>query len=269
MSCSMSIVIPAFNEAKRLPGYLCAIRDYLTQTHIASEVIVVDDGSSDDTVSLLNQMTEYWEELRVVRHRENRGKGAAVRSGVMSALGDIVLFCDADGATPIHQEKRLRESLVGVDVAVGSRRKVDVGVQCQRDAMRDVGGRVFSRLARSLLKVPVLDTQCGFKMFRQDVARTLFGALVETRFAFDVELLAMAVAREYVIKEVAVEWTEIEGGKTRLVRDGTQMLFSLLRIRRRVNGMRRGLQVFDNLPNRGVLPPLSRTKASARKAIRS
>ena len=236
MRIALSIVIPAFNEGQRLPRALGPIRAYLDAAFAGDyEVIVVDDGSTDGTVGFLETESAGWQQLSFIRHLVNQGKGAAVRTGMLAAHGDLLLFSDADGATPIGEEAKLREAVSrGADIAIGSRVLRAPGVAQVRHLRRRVVSAGFSLLGRRLVPLPVADTQCGFKMFRADVGRRLFGCVQECGYLFDVELLALAHGCRYRIAEVPVSWMEMQGGKLRLVRDSVQMLAGLLALKRRL-----------------------------------
>ena len=241
MSISLSLIIPAYNEAQRLPPFLECVRRYLADHYPGShEVIVVDDGSMDATAEIVRSLCERWPELRLLVHSENQGKGAAVRTGMLAAEGDVLLFADADGATPISEERRLRLAIdAGADIAVGSRLIAAEGVHRQRNWCRAVVGRLFSRFARWIVPVPVHDTQCGFKMFQREVARRLLLMSQEQGYVFDLELLALADRLEYWIAEVPICWTEIPGSKLSMTRDWKRILADLWHLRRRLAQMRR------------------------------
>jgi dolichyl-phosphate beta-glucosyltransferase len=231
----MSLVIPAYNEAKRLPPYLTSVRSYLDATFPGLyEVIVVDDGSRDDLPSILEQARQSWPELSVLGHPTNRGKGAAVRKGMLAANGHWLLFADADGATPIEEERELRRALEqGADIAVGSRMRMRTGSPADRVWLRELCSRLFSRVVRGFLGLSVRDSQCGFKMFRQETGRQLFGPCCEAGYLFDLEILARARDLGYRIAEIPVRWIDVAGSKVRLVRDGWRMVLGLWRLRRR------------------------------------
>lgn len=239
MSPALSVVIPAFNEQDRLGPFLADVREYLSGRHPSShEVFVVDDGSRDGTAGLVEAAADGWPELRLLRHPVNRGKGAAVRTGVLASTGRRVLFADADGATPIGEEWKLATALDrGAVVAAGSRYMAGPGVTRERHWRRAIMGGLFARTTRAAVGTTVSDTQCGFKMLDGPTARVLFAAGQETGYLFDVEVLALAARAGYPMAEVAVNWTEQPGSKVRLVRDSLKMLRDLWRLRGRLHTM--------------------------------
>lgn len=234
---AISLIIPAFNEARRLPAYLTSVREYLDRRYPGRhEVIVVDDGSRDDLPDVLANFKTDWPELIVMRHSINQGKGAAVRTGMLAAGGELLLFADADGATPIDQELKLAEAMAaGADLAVGSRRAAGANVTRSRTLSRGLAGRIFSGFARWLLRISVCDTQCGFKMFRREVGRKLFSSGQESGFLFDLELLMLAGQLGYQVAEVPVNWKEIPGGHLSLTGELGNTLRGFWRIRRRMS----------------------------------
>jgi dolichyl-phosphate beta-glucosyltransferase len=237
-----SIVIPAYNETLRLPKYLAEIRRHATSWP-AYEVLVIDDGSTDGTCALLKDLGGEWPALRVIAHRRNRGKGAALRTGIFAARGRLILLADADGAAPIGDSTQLREAIeAGASIACGSRRVRSRSVVRRRDLLRCGAGRLFNVATRLLLRTGVQDTQCGFKLMRREVAVQLAHLTVEDGFALDVELLAMAHELGYSIAEVAINWQDVPAGKVRVLQDGAPMLLALWRIRRRLKQFRGGAQ---------------------------
>ena len=233
---ALSLVLPAFNEAVRLPPYLRAVQAHLDRRYPrCCEVIVVDDGSEDGLDKVLEQAAADWPRLRWLRHSQNRGKGAAVRSGVLASRGRLVLFADADGATPIEEEALLAEAIAaGADVAVGSRRLA--GADRRRRWFRAWAGWMFAAVARRLLKLSIHDTQCGFKMFRGEVGREIFSLVRETRYLFDLEVLALADRMGLKTVEVPVQWREIPGGHFHLAVELPRTCLELWRLRRRLGG---------------------------------
>ena len=240
---ALSLVIPALDEARRLPPYLQSVRAYLDGSFRQPyEVIVVDDGSRDDTAMIVEHLAAEWPQLRLLRHSKNEGKGAAVRTGVLAASGEFVLFADADGATPIEEHARLAAAIaadhdygymVPADVAVGSRLAADPAVRRSRRWYRGLTGKLFAFVARRVLRIPVLDTQCGFKMFRAAAGRRLFTALTETRYLFDLELLVLARRFGLRVVEVPIRWHEVPGGHLRPLRELPRIIAGLWRLRRR------------------------------------
>lgn len=238
MEITASLVIPAYNEAQRLPPYLASVRRYLDGRYPGCyEVIVVDDGSRDDLPDVLARSSVDWPELAVMRHPANRGKGAAVRTGMLAARGRRLLFADADGATPIDQEARLCEAVAaGADLAVGSRLVAGADVARRRTRGRALLGRLFAGLARWWLGIAVRDTQCGFKMFRREAGRELFSAAEETGYLFDLEVLVLADRLGYRVVEVPISWADVPGGHLRLSAQLPKTLLGLWRLRRRLSG---------------------------------
>ncbi len=198
-------------------------------------MLVVDDGSSDGTQEFVGQVAAQWPALRVIRHTQNQGKGAAVRTGMLAAAGEIRLFADADGATPIGEEARLRAAIAaGADVVVASRRVEASGVTRHRNAFRGLVGWSFTTVVHCLLPTPVRDTQCGFKMFRRGAAERLFAMSQENGYVFDLELLVLAQQLGYRVAEVGVSWSEMPGSKLNMAREWRKILAGIWRVRRRL-----------------------------------
>ena len=232
-----SIVIPAFNEAHRLPPYLEEVAGFFDGRGEPYELLVVDDGSTDGTVAAARALAGRHPAVRVLPLGRNRGKGAAVRAGMLAATGALRLFTDADGATPITELKRLEPALAaGADVVIGSRVLVDPAVSVRTRPHRVAAGRIFNWLVARLGLRGVADSQCGFKLFTGTAARMLFGALRTEGFAFDMELLLRAQATGCRIAEVAVNWADQEGSKVGVLRSGPGMLAQIVRARWRVRG---------------------------------
>jgi dolichyl-phosphate beta-glucosyltransferase len=230
-----SVVIPAFNEARRLPRYLDEVVAYFEGRGEAYEVIVVDDGSTDHTAAWVEQAQRAHAAVRLLRFDENHGKGFAVREGMLAARGHYRLFTDADGATPIVELKRLEALLEGgADVVVGSRVLAGGGVSVVARPHRVAAGRVFNWLVARLGLPDVSDSQCGFKALTAAAAADLFPALATRGFGFDVELLLRARAAGYRFAEAAVNWTDQPGSKVGVLKDGPRMIAQILRARRRV-----------------------------------
>jgi len=230
-----SVVIPAFNEAGRLPRYLEEIVSYLGTRGEPWEVIVVDDGSTDGTADVVRAMAARCAEVRLLRQPTNAGKGAAVRAGMLAARGAWRLFADADGATPIAELKRLEAALsAGADIAIGSRAVAAAGVMVRARRHRVAAGRLFNALAERLGLRGIEDSQCGFKAFTAAAAADLFPRVAIAGFGFDVELLLRARARGWRVAEVAVNWEDQPASKVGVLKDGPRMLWQIIGARRRV-----------------------------------
>ena len=230
----LSLVVPAYNEERRLPATLARIGDYLRQSGESGwEIVVVDDGSTDRTAEAARTgAPRAGAPVEVVVLPENRGKGAAIREGVRRARGERVLVSDADLSTPIEEWRRLADA--GAPIAIGSR-AIDEGTVRLRQAWyRRALGKAFNRIVRALSVPGIRDTQCGFKLFDGGVARALFADATIDRFAWDVEILALARARGIAIAEVPVLWFNSPESKVSVVRDLVPTLRDLLRIRARM-----------------------------------
>lgn len=228
----LSIVIPAYNEESRLEATVRDVVDYCRSGSRSFEVIVVDDGSRDGTTLIGRLLAEKFAEVRLIRLAANHGKGYAVRTGVVNALGRTILFADADGATPISEIERLESALkAGAAIAVGSRALPATGVHVQAKLYRHLIGRTFHFLVEWLADSGVKDTQCGFKLFQSGVAQDLFSRMRMNGFSFDVEVLVMARQRGYRVAEIPVNWAHQPGSKIRLTVDSLRMAADLVRIR--------------------------------------
>ena len=228
----LSLVFPAYNEEARLEPTLREAIAYVRDKRIPAEIIVVDDGSRDGTSPLVLRLSAEYEEVRLVRLAQNRGKGHAVRSGVVNAEGQYVLFADADGSTPIAEVERLfRAIATGVPIAIGSREVAGDGVRVRARWYRRLIGRAFHALVTALTVRGIQDTQCGFKLLRADVAHELFSRMLMDGFSFDVELLMMAQRRGHRIAEVPVNWVHRAGSRVSLVADSARMARDLFLIR--------------------------------------
>jgi dolichyl-phosphate beta-glucosyltransferase len=232
------VVIPAHNEATRILPYLRAITSYLQSRQRTYEVLVVDDGSTDTTAKVVTSFACTAPDVRLLQLPSCRGKGAAIRLGMQSAVGLLQLFADADGATPIQELDSLTKAIAnGADLAVGSRtlasRLPEFTVQAR--LYRTLLGMLFNAAVQQSGIRGIADTQCGFKLFRRHVAQDLFSVCSIDGYGFDLELLYVAQQRRYCIAEVPVNWADQPGTKVRIIRDGLAMLRELAVIKQ--NGM--------------------------------
>jgi dolichyl-phosphate beta-glucosyltransferase len=241
MARFLSIVIPAYNEEKRIGPTLDQILRFLKAQTYGAEVIVVDDGSSDETAKRVSEkVSQYHDaghELRVLINTPNRGKGYSVKRGLTEAVGEVLLFTDADLSSPITEAPKLIDPLAAglADVAFGSRalKRELIGVHQPR--MRELGGTVFNLCMRTITGLKFKDTQCGFKAFRREAALPVFALQRVERFGFDPEVLYIAKKQGNRLLEVPVVWNHCEGGelqnKLNYVRDSINMFADLIRIR--------------------------------------
>ncbi len=229
-----SLIIPAFNESSRIENCIRSAARWARSRpgDWDWEVILVDDGSADDTVARARRFAgEEKFDVRVVSYGQNRGKGAAIRAGVLESSGDPVLVSDTDLSTPLSEWVKLAEQLPTHPIAIGSRALQHDLVRRRQPFYRQFMGRTFNRFVRLLTVRGIGDTQCGFKLFRGDVARELFREARVDRFAYDVEILYLAQRRGIAIAEVPVVWVNSPDSRVHVVRDSLRMLWDLLRIR--------------------------------------
>jgi dolichyl-phosphate beta-glucosyltransferase len=228
----LSVIIPAYNEELRLPSTLRKILNYLSSAGYDFELIVVDDGSSDGTVALVNRIAAEDGRVRLLSNNGRRGKGFSVRNGILSASGRYRVFSDADLSTPIEEvEKLIGRLKSGCDVVFGSRALSDSDVVVREAWYRDAMGKVFGFLVRSIALPGVSDSQCGFKGFSGNVASRLFALQRLTGFAFDVEILFIARKMGLSTEEVPVRWIDSPKSKVNPVLDSFKMLCELIKIR--------------------------------------
>jgi glycosyltransferase involved in cell wall biosynthesis len=232
---TVSIVIPAYNEASRLGRTLADLVPFL-RVYGNAELLVVDDGSTDGTADAAARSLEPHADLtwRVLRLPVNRGKGCAVRQGLLAARAPVALFSDADLSTPISELPKLVDPIARgeCDVAFGSRALDRRLIETRQPIYRDRAGRLFNLALRVATGLPFLDTQCGFKAFRMSVCRPIVESATVDRFGFDVELLVVASRAGLRMREVPVRWRHQEGSKVRLSRDGPRMLADIVTVRR-------------------------------------
>lgn len=226
----LSIVIPSFNEEKRLAPTLEQIMAYLQKQKYASEILVVDDGSRDRTIEVAQEKLAGFPH-RILTQGFNQGKGAAVKRGMLEAGGEYLLFTDADLSTPIEEVEFLILKLEnGFDVAIGSRDLADSRVEIHQNFLRETMGKTFNRIARLVSFKKIRDSQCGFKCFRREAARDLFQAQKLKGFSFDAEILYLAQKKGYRIAEVPVTWRNSPHSRVRILEDSLRMLWDVIRI---------------------------------------
>jgi len=233
---ALSVVVPAFNEARRLAPTLERLVDYFGSCTADGpvEVIVVDDGSDDETAAVAARLALEHRLIRCLSYKPNRGKGYAVRMGMLAARGQRRLFSDADMSTPIEDLDRLQAALDGgADVAIGSRALSESILTRRQPVYREMMGRTFNLIVRAVGVSGIKDTQCGFKLFTAAAAEELFALATLDGFAFDVEILLLAQGR-YRVAEVPVHWAHQDASRVSLGGDSARMLLEVLRVRARL-----------------------------------
>lgn len=228
----ISIVIPGYNEGARI-GH--ALREVLRCVHERgwhAEILVINDGSTDRTASIVEEFAQVHPEVRLLKNDRNRGKGFSVRQGVLHAVGEIVMFTDADLSAPMEEAERLFTALdQGADIAIGSRWLERKRQTLKQPLYRRFFGRCFNAITRLVMGLRFADTQCGFKAFRRPVAQTIFQLQRIERWGFDPELLFIALKRGYKIQEVPVTWGHDERSRLSYLKDGIKMLEEIAYIR--------------------------------------
>jgi dolichyl-phosphate beta-glucosyltransferase len=232
MSLTYSFVIPAYNESVRIRPTLHALLRHVQEQHWDAEILVVNDGSTDDTAQVVREFGKEHPQVLLVENPGNHGKGYSVRNGMLHAHGDICLFTDADLSSPITEAQKLFDAInQGADIAIGSR-WLRTELQTERQPLyRQAFGRIFNLAQRIILGLNFADTQCGFKAFRKDAAQSIFPLQKIERWGFDPEILFLARRAGMRIEEVPVLWAHSEGTRLNPLRDGLRMFVELLRIR--------------------------------------
>jgi glycosyltransferase involved in cell wall biosynthesis len=227
----VSVVVPAFNEAGRIGDSIKKIDAFIQHSPLTFEVIVVDDGSTDNTAEIVRDCRI--KGVRLVQNYRNQGKGYTVRHGVLAASGEYVLFTDADLSAPIEELNKLLDVAIneGADIVIGSRGLDRKYIEKHQSRFREFGGKVFNLMVRAFLGLRLHDTQCGFKLFRRERSRRIFEQQTTYGFGFDPELLFLAKRNGLMIRETPVRWRHAEGSKVNFVRDSVRMFLDLVRIR--------------------------------------
>jgi glycosyltransferase involved in cell wall biosynthesis len=229
-----SVVIPCFNETERIRATIGATLGYLEKSSPQSELLIVNDGSTDETSTIAREtLAQAPIEAHLLENFSNRGKGAAVRKGLLAAQRSIGLFFDADLSTPLEEIPKVIEPIANddVDLAFGSRALDRRLIGQHQPWLREQGGRVFNLLVRLTSGLPFWDTQCGFKAFRLDVFRPILQRARIDGFAFDVELLVLAQRAGLRLREIPVRWNHVEGSKVRFINDSLRMLREVIALR--------------------------------------
>ena len=229
----LSVIIPAYNEESRIISTLNTVVEYLKDKDYESEVLVVDDGSSDKTIEIVKDYSSRFPVVSLLQNPCNQGKGASIRRGMLHAQGKYLLFSDADLSAPINDVERLLPYLEeGYDIAIGSRNIEDKDVKVEAIAKRMFVGRCFHMLVQSVILPGYKDTQCGFKLFKNEIAKHLFGIQKIDRFSFDVEVLYLARKYDYKVKEVAINWKHVDNSRVNMISDPLRMFIDILKIRK-------------------------------------
>lgn len=231
----LSVIIPAYNEEQRLPETLEVISQYLNKQQYNSEIIVVDDGSVDSTVTKVKAQKSKVKNLRILEHERNLGKGAAVKTGVMATTGKFILITDADNSTPIEETKKLFSSSLSSNssnwVTIGSRHLKNSNVKIRQPWYRRLLSRAANKLIQLCLLPGITDTQCGFKLFPQKVAKKIFSKITVNRWGFDMEILFLAKKMNYEIFEVPITWLNSNQGRLRPIKAAIGTLKELTKIK--------------------------------------
>ena len=239
MKPDLSIIIPAYNESQRIGGSIRKILNYIKREKLNAELIVIDDGSKDNTFETANNAcVEFFDlQTKVVRYEKNQGKGFAVRTGLRKAQGEVALFSDADLSTPIEELFKLVKPIQDgeFDLTFGSRALDKSLIGTHQPWRREQGGKVFNLIVRTLTGLPFWDTQCGFKAFNMRKFRPLLNAMKINRFGFDVEFLFVADYKGLKLSEIPVRWNHCDGTKVSIFRDSCLMFNEVRQIRRNAN----------------------------------
>lgn len=227
----LSVVIPVFNESNRIDKGLQEIIKFLKSQSYQSEIILVDDGSTDDTYTKAQSFLKRVANFNIIRHQTNQGKGAAIKSGILKASGEYILFTDIDLSTPIAEIEKLLVGLENHDLAIGVRRHPQAKVIQHQSFFRESLGHIFTKLTNVLVAPGIFDATCGFKAFRKSAARKIFNTSKLTGWAFDAEVLFLARKFGYSISQMPIVWANDEGTKVHILKDGTQAFIDLLKIR--------------------------------------
>jgi dolichyl-phosphate beta-glucosyltransferase len=227
----LSVVVPAYNEERRIGPTLAKMRQFLDRQNYPYEVLVVDDGSTDTTKAVVEIIAEGWRQLKLILNSVNRGKGAVIKQGVLAARGQYILFSDADNATPIEEVDKLLPYVSQFPVVIGSRYCAGACVHIPQSRLRILLSRASNLLIRILAVPGVKDTQCGFKLFERNAGQNIFANVRLNRFGIDFEALVIAKHLGYPFKEVGVNWYNNMESKVRTGREAFRTLRDLLKVK--------------------------------------
>lgn len=227
-----SLIIPAYNESNRIRPTLDQILKHIEEQHWQAEVLVVNDGSQDNTAEIVQEYGRTHPQVQLIENGRNRGKGFSVRNGMLHARGDVCLLSDADLSSPITESQKLFDAIAqGADIAIGSR-WLQAELQTERQPLyRQLFGRIFNLLLRIVLGLDFKDTQCGFKAFRREAAQQVFSSQKIERWGFDPEILFLARQFGFRVVEIPVQWAHSAGTRLHPFKDGLLMGTEILRIR--------------------------------------
>jgi dolichyl-phosphate beta-glucosyltransferase len=227
----ISVIVPAYNEQKRITGTLKAINGYFSNKPLTRQIIVVDDGSSDDTLGVVENIRKEINDLSVITYNPNRGKGYAIKKGVEESHGEYILFTDADNSTPIEEFEKFYPFLKDNMVVIGSRYVAGSNVVVRQPWYRVLLGRLANMVIQIFILDGLRDTQCGFKAFRHEAAREIFSRMKVNRFGFDIETLAIARLLNFPVREIPVSWYNSGESRIRPVADAIRTFAELLYIK--------------------------------------
>ena len=227
----LSIIIPCYKEEKNLQQTFPIFIKFVKSQNYSTELVFIEDGSPDNTTKFLQDSIKDYNFCRLIIHKKNLGKGMTVRDGMLIANGEVLLFADADNATPIEQSNKLLSEIKNFDVVIGSRYKEKGHLKIKQPFYRILGARFLNFMFKIFTGLKIQDSQCGFKMFKAKPAKEIFSRQTFSRFSFDIEILAIAKYLKYSIKEIPVDWYAKEKSTVHPVRDGFKFLWALIILR--------------------------------------
>lgn len=230
----LTIIIPAFNEEKRILPSLKKIEEYFSKKKLLDEIIIVDDGSTDKTVEKIKALMikNNYNNIKILKNKKNKGKGYSIRKGILNSKSKYTLFSDSDLSTPIEETEKLLKAMKENDIAIASRKLKESNLPIKQPLHRQIIGNIFPLIVKILLLKEFKDTQCGFKLFRTEVAKKIAKKQIINGFEFDVEILTIARENDIRVKEVPVTWIDKEGSKVSPLKDSFKMLKGILKIKK-------------------------------------